>query len=462
MDMNQTIAALSTPPGESGLAVIRLSGPDTKAVIGRVFRPTDRRAAGALEHHRLYHGLVVDAGGEPVDEVMCVTMRAPESYTGEDAAELSCHGSMLIVCKILNIIMAAGARAAEPGEFTKRACLNGKLDLIQAEAVCDLIRARSELQRCVAQRQLEGELSGRIRRLADETVGLLGSVEANIDFIEEDIDLFDRSDSVRLLQRHQEALSDLLAGAGISRSFRDGFKVVIAGPVNAGKSTLFNKLVGEPRAIVTNIPGTTRDVIRESVVFEGLVFILQDTAGIRKETADVIETIGLDLARQAVGSADVVLFLLDRIQPLEREILERLEQLDPERTLVILAKADLPAVLSPEEVSNALPNYRLASVSGLTGAGLEELKAMMVDTVGREQLSYISRQRVLVNSRLVSLLESARRIAGTLIDSLDSGQPLEILAVEIRDLLGCYEEAVGKRYTDTLLDNIFARFCIGK
>ena len=443
--------------------MVRMSGPDTLAVVSQVFRPAERGAiAEGLEHRRIYHGRVVAADGEAIDEVMCVVMRAPESYTGEDSAELSCHGNMLIVNKTLNVIMAAGARPAEPGEFTKRAFLNGKLDLIQAEAVCDLIHARSELQRTVAHQQLQGELSSRIRRLADDTVELLGSVEANIDFIEEDIDLFDRTSSVKLLKEQKKLLTELLSGAKFSRPFREGFSVVIAGPVNTGKSTLFNKLLEEPRAIVTAIPGTTRDVIREPVIFEGLVFILQDTAGIRKQTTDVIETIGLGRAKQAASAADMVLFLLDGSEPLEPNIEDSLRQLDPERALVVITKMDLPVVLTAEMVHNSLPEYKITTTSALTGEGIESLKKQMVDIVGREQLSWIARQRVLVNSRLEALLGSANSIAGSLIDSLQTGRPLEILAVEIRDLLGAYEEAIGKRYSDNLLDNIFSRFCIGK
>ena len=440
-----------------------MSGPDTLDVVGRVFRSSDRSGPSArFEHRRIYHGRIIDADGEAIDEVMCVIMRAPESYTGEDTAELSCHGNMLIVNKILNIVMTAGARAAEPGEFTKQAFLGGKLDLIQAEAVCDLIHARSELQRSVAHKQLQGELSSRIRRLADETVGLLGSVEANIDFIEEDIDMFDRDASIQQLEQQRKILAELLSGSKFSRPFREGFRVVIAGPVNVGKSTLFNKLLGEPRAIVTAIPGTTRDVIREAVIFEGLVFVLQDTAGIRKQTTDLIETIGLGKAKRAASAADMILFLLDGSQPLEPEIENNLRQLDPERTLIVVTKMDQPAVLSPKAIHNSLPDLRLSSVSAQTGEGIDALKELMVDVVGREQLSWIARQRVLVNSRLVTLLQSAEGIAGTLINSLRSGRPLEILAVEIRDLLGVYEEAIGTRYSNNLLDNIFSRFCIGK
>ncbi|NIM22657.1 MAG: hypothetical protein GTN64_09645, partial [Candidatus Latescibacteria bacterium] len=271
--IDQTIAALSTPPGESGMAIVRMSGDEALHILSKIFRSKSGGSySGEWEHRRIYHGMLVGAGEEPVDEVMCAIMRAPESYTGEDTVEVTCHGGPLIIEKILDTILARGARVAEPGEFTKRAFLNGKLDLIQAEAVCDLIHAKSELQRKVANEQLAGNLSKRIQRLADETLELLGLVEANIDFIEEDIDTIDVPAAVELLERQRRAIGELLERASLGRPFREGYKVVIAGPVNAGKSSLFNWVVGEQRAIVTEIPGTTRDVLREPLVIEGLVF----------------------------------------------------------------------------------------------------------------------------------------------------------------------------------------------
>ncbi|MCZ6767103.1 MAG: tRNA uridine-5-carboxymethylaminomethyl(34) synthesis GTPase MnmE, partial [bacterium] len=293
MYSDDTIAALSTPPGESGVAVIRVSGSEARPILSSVFSNGGRaRAANEFEHRRIYHGDLLESGGERIDEVMCAVMRAPESYTGEDTVEVTCHGNTVVVDRVLRRLFECGARAAEPGEFTKRAFLNGKLDLIQAEAVSDLIHSKSDLQRRVAQEQMAGGLSTRINTLADELMELLGVIEANIDFIEDGIDILDVETSLSTLSRHRKELDTLLESAAFARPFREGFRVTIAGPVNAGKSSLFNRLLGERRAIVTDVPGTTRDLIREPIVLEGLLFLLQDTAGLR-DTNDRIEQMGV-------------------------------------------------------------------------------------------------------------------------------------------------------------------------
>ncbi len=339
--LEETIAALSTPTGESGIAVIRMSGAQALSILDAIFASKSRRKhAGTWEHQRLYHGYLVDRTGETIDEVMCAVMRGPDSYTGEDTVEISCHGNTLLVKRVLSLIFSCGARSAEGGEFTKRAFLNGKIDLIQAEAIADLIHAKSELQRQVAQRQLSGGLSEKIGSLADELLQLLGEIEVNIDFIEEGIETLDVPMSLAMLDRHRRELDALLKSAEFSKPFRDGYAVVIAGQVNAGKSSLFNRLIGESRAIVTDIPGTTRDVIREPIVLEGVVFLLQDTAGLRG-TRDRVESIGVDLAESALDKADIVLFVIDASESLSDDLARRLRKLRPGRTAGILNKMDL-------------------------------------------------------------------------------------------------------------------------
>jgi tRNA modification GTPase len=461
-ESTQTIAALSTPAGESGIAVIRLSGPEAFSILSSIFRSgRGSKARSRFEHQRLYHGILTAGNGQVVDEVVCAVMRAPESYTGEDIVEISCHGNTLLVRKILDLIFAKGGRAAEPGEFTKRAFLNGKMDLIQAEAVSDLIHARSELQRQVAQEQLGGGLSTRINRLADEVLTLLGTIEANIDFIEEDIDTLDMDAARALLREHQGTLDELLAGASLGKPFRDGYHVTIAGPVNAGKSSLFNRLVGETRAIVTEVPGTTRDVLREPVVLEGLLFLFQDTAGLRG-TADRVESIGIGFAENAASTADIVLFVLDATEPMTEQITERFRTLPPERTLAVLNKMDLPNCISEDTLRDIRPVIATVAVSARTGVGLPELRDKLMECVGRERLNWIARERIVLNTRLVSVLREASRQVHTLERSLAARAPLEILALDAREVLTQYERATGRRYTEDLLDTIFSRFCIGK
>jgi tRNA modification GTPase len=478
-----TIAALSTPPGESGIAVVRVSGPEACAVVGAMFHLPAGGTLESFEHRRLYHGRMVSkegdspdgrAGGgdrgcgrgetaaETIDEVVLAVFRAPESYTGEDVIEVSCHGGPVVVSRLLEGLYQAGVAAAEPGEFTKRAFLNGKMDLIQAEAVADIIHARSELQQRVAQRQLEGGLSGRIGALADETLELLGIIEANIDFIEEGIESIDWDASVATVAGQGDALRELLESAPAARRFHTGFEVVIAGPVNAGKSSLYNALAGEARAIVTEIPGTTRDVLRETIVLDGLVFVLHDTAGLRTGTGDRVEEIGIDLAVEAVGRADVVLFVVDGSEPLASDAAEVLRRLEPERVIVAMNKSDLEADADTHHIIEGLEGREVVPLSARTGDGMHRLRSAMLHRVGGEALSAMARERFVLNTRLVTLLDEALRNAGVLEAGLRDRKPLELLAADTRALLAGYEEATGRRYSDGLLDVIFSRFCLGK
>lgn len=454
-----TIAALATPPGESGIAVIRVSGEDALAVLSRVLRTLAGDAfRGEWEHRRLVHGRFVAADGTPIDDVMAAVMRAPESYTGEDVVEISCHGGSAVVARVLETLFTHGVRPAEPGEFTRRAFLNGKMDLIQAEAVADLIHARTELQRSVAERQLRGGLSRRIDALADDMLGLLGLIEANIDFIEEDIDAFDVPDALVRLERQRAEVDDLLASAAFAGPLRDGYRAVIAGPVNAGKSSLFNRLIGENRAIVTEIPGTTRDVLREAVSIEGIPFVIHDTAGLRDAGPDRVESIGIGRARDAARDADVVVFVVDGSEPPAADTRRALAQLDVHRAIVVVNKVDRP----PCGDLPASPGLVVVRASAETGEGFGELKSALLRLARSDELARMARDRVILNARLVALLESARDPLADLGRAVRDREPLEILAARARDVLSYYEEATGRRYRDDLLDVIFSRFCIGK
>ncbi len=449
-----TIAALATPVGESGIAVIRMSGPQALGVLTRVLRHPSGKAFEAWEHRRIYHGYFIDDAGERVDEVMASVMRGPESYTGEDVVEISCHGGLAVVQRILQVLLGH-ARSAEAGEFTRRAFLNGKIDLIQAEAVADLIHARTEVQRVAAERQLAGELSRRIDHLADDMLLLLGDLEARIDFIEEGIEALDIAAALGRIAAQRASLDELLASAPMARVLRDGFRVVIAGPVNAGKSSLFNRLLGESRAIVTEIPGTTRDVLRETLVIDGVPFVLHDTAGLRDETNDRVEQLGMGRTADAVDQADLVLFVLDGSNGHATSASERraLEALDASRSIVLFNKADLPGS------SGSVTGVR---VSALTGAGLDELRATMLSRTGGLELARVARERSVLNARLVRLLDDARVQLDELALMIRQSEPLELVAEKARQALHLYEEATGRRYHDGLLDVIFSRFCIGK
>ncbi len=458
-----TIAALSTPPGESGIAVVRMCGDAALDILARVIRAARTAPAGNAfdspwEHRRLYRARFVDGGGEPVDEVMVAVMRAPETYTGDDMVEISCHGGLAVVARVLETLFGAGVRPAEPGEFTRRAFINGKIDLIQAEAVSDLIHARTELQRLVAERQLRGALSERIDALASSMLDLLGLIEANIDFIEEGIDALDVPGAVASISRQREQVDELLATASFARPLRDGYQVVIAGPVNAGKSSLFNWLVGESRAIVTEIPGTTRDVLREIISLDGVPFVIHDTAGLRDDVRDPVESIGMDRARAAVREADIVVFVVDGSSTDAKQLREAAENLDATRSVVLINKRDLGLPMT-------MPDLRgIATICGsaMSGEGIDELRGALRRLAGTDALTRAARERTVLNRRLATLLESARVGLAELACLVGASTPLEILAAKAREVLSYYEEATGRRYHDGLLDVIFSRFCIGK
>lgn len=448
-----TIAALATPVGESGIAVVRISGPQALGVLSQRVRQPSGKPFEAWEHRRLYHGYFIESSGERVDEVMAAVMCGPDSYTGEDVVEISCHGGLAVVQRVLQVLFAQ-TRPAGAGEFTRRAFLNGKIDLIQAEAVADLIHARTEVQRVAAERQLAGELSRRIDSLADDMLLLLGDLEARIDFIEEGIEALDIPAALSRINGQRERLDELLASAPMARVLRDGFRVVIAGPVNAGKSSLFNRLLGESRAIVTEIPGTTRDVLRETLVIDGVPFVLHDTAGLREATSDRVEQLGMGRTSDALGQADLVLFVLDGSDdsPIDPGTQRSLTALDATRSIVLINKADLPGRADVVGLR----------VSAVTGAGLNELRSLMLARTGALDLARMARERSVLNARLAHLLEEARTELADLSAMIRQGEPLELVAEKARQALHLYEEATGRRYHDGLLDVIFSRFCIGK
>lgn len=457
---HDTIAALSTAPGEAGIAVVRVSGPQALAVLDEALRTVaGERFGREWEHRRLYHGAFVDRGGERIDDVMAAVMRGPESYTGEDVVEISCHGGSAVVARVLETLFLGGARPATPGEFTQRAFLNGKMDLIQAEAVADLIHARTELQRMVAERQLRGTLSRCIDAMADALVTFLAVVEANIDFIEEGIDALDVPRALATIATQRAELDDLLATAALSRPLREGYRVVIAGPVNAGKSSLFNRLIGESHAIVTEIPGTTRDVLRETVVIEGVPFVLHDTAGLREGTLDRVEAIGIERAVDAAQNADVVLFVLDGTRDDTALSGGSLDRLDASHALVVWNKSDCGGGPSSRVDARNLAQVR---ASALTGEGIDEIRRALLQLAGSEALAHAARDRLILNARLVTLLSDARAQLDALGQAVEAREALELLAVQARGVLALYEEATGRRYHDGLLDAIFSRFCIGK
>ncbi len=452
----ETIVALSTPPGESGIAVIRMSGPETVAIM-------DGMCPGAAEWKpRMLHNAVIrNVSGEPLDEAMAVIIRGPASYTGEDVAEIFSHGSMQIVTEIIEDVIARGGIAPGPGEFTRRAFINGRLDLAQAEAVADLINSETRLQRRVALEHLEGGLSGKVGRIEEKLLEQLSLVEVSIDFSEDIIETCSPGELKREGGEMIEIIEDLLRSEVAGRKLRRGINVTILGPRNAGKSSLYNALIGEERAIVSPVPGTTRDLLRERIHVGGFTCYLEDTAGIA-ETECEIEARGMTMGRRAVERSDISLFVLDATEKPDEVAGDTIREIGPGKVICVLNKKDLPCVLDEREAEELFKTGRVVGTSVVTGEGLDDLKDEICRAVIGGRAGEISRERIAVNSRQAAALREAANALKRLRIAADEGAPAEILSMELRTAADACGKISGSSVTEGLLDAIFSSFCIGK
>lgn len=458
MYREDTIAAIATPPGEGGIAIVRISGVDAEAIAGRIF-VRGRTKADRLKSHTLYRGNIKDPQVDrPIDDVLLTIMRKPRSYTGEDVIEVHCHGGTFVVRQILGLVLRMGARQAEPGEFTKRAFLNGRIDLAQAEAVLDLIRARTEKSAGLALDQVSGALSQWVVELRDELLDILVQVEAAIDFPEEEIELLQRHDLIRNITRLSDKIHYISNTYDWGRLFRDGARVCICGRPNVGKSSLLNALLGEDRVIVTPVAGTTRDVIEESITLDGLPVALWDTAGIR-ESSDEIERIGVELSRQHLNKADGVIVVLDGSEPLAPEDQLLLGDVAQRKVLVAVNKTDLSVQLAVDAVARSVPSCRLRTVSAKTGAGIPELKESL-----RDMLLDVTPEApvVITNLRHKSALQRSETALTRSAMSLGENVGAEFVAMDLNEARNALEEITGVIQSDDILERIFANFCIGK
>lgn len=455
--VEDTIAAISTPIGESALAIVRVSGGKALAVGDGVFVPAGRSSMkpSAALTHTVHYGRIVRAG-RLVDEVMLTVLRAPRTATREDMIEISCHGGVLTARLVLDAVLELGARLALPGEFTKRAFLNGRIDLVQAEAVADLIHSRTELAQQAAQQQLAGKLSERIRGLRDALIRALAHIEAHIDFPDEDI----APDTlVQLLDRLEGALDSiecLLRTAREGKLLRHGVRAAIAGRPNVGKSSLLNQLLGHDRAIVSSTAGTTRDTIEETANVRGLPVVFIDTAGLR-DSDNEIEKEGIRRSRQSLANAELVLHVLDGSIPWTPDDCQPIRELSTKKQIIIRNKSDLAAAWTDMPGVTA----PVVAVSCVTGAGLEDLKDTIQRLIWGGTIDS-SAVEVTISARHQNALLRAKTSIGLAAESLRSGATLELVAVDLRSGAQAVGEIVGKTSTEDLLDAIFGQFCIGK
>jgi tRNA modification GTPase len=470
-DEADTIAAISTPLGEGGIGVVRVSGPRAWTVAAQVFRGASGTDPSAFDSHAAHYGRVVEPpGGETLDQCVWLGFRGPRSYTGEDVVELSCHGSNLVLIRVLEALRRSGARLAEPGEFTQRAFLNGRMDLASAEAVIDVIRARTDAALRVATRQLEGRLSQTIRGIREAIITLLAEIEAAIDF-PDDVEAPPDAEIERRVEACVESAEALLATAEAGRLYREGAAVVIVGRPNVGKSSLLNALLRENRAIVTPVPGTTRDVIEEAMNLRGIPIRAIDTAGLR-ETTDVVEEIGVRRGRAEIEAADLVLFVIDAAEGWTPDDARVARELAAKKRIVVANKIDLLAGHDAgahlrdlrSKVGTGSPDAGAASppigTSMVTGTGLEALEEAVVQAlVGggaavEEVLVSNARHKARIEASIASLREALR--------SVEAGFEQAVVAIDLKIAAEALGEITGETVTEATISQIFARFCVGK
>jgi tRNA modification GTPase len=456
----ETIAAISTPFGESGIGIVRLSGPLAEPIARRLFKPK-KEVSDLISHHFHYGEIVDPQTGNPMDEVLLVLMKKPKTYTKEDTVEIQCHGGHIILWKVLELVLKQGARMAQPGEFTKRAFLNGRIDLTQAEAVIDLILAKTMASLEIANRQLRGALYREMTSMRERLIDRLALIEAHIDFPEEEIERVSLTRLQADLAEAVKKMEDWIASYEEGRIFREGISCAIIGKTNVGKSSLLNVLLKEDRAIVTPVPGTTRDVIEEVLSINGIPLRLMDTAGLRK-TADAVEHEGVKRTKERIGDADLVLLVVDGSRDFDGDDLEIFQGTEAKKRVVVLNKKDLLQKTPFDLMKDRFPNESIISISALKNEGIDDLRSAIFNTLIHKGVRTSPDHLIVANIRHKQALAQAKDNLSNAIESLEEGRSLEFIAFEIRSALEALGELVGETATEEVLNRIFDQFCIGK
>lgn len=456
--MEDTIAAIATPAGTGGIGIIRISGEEAKSILDKIFLPAN---PSSIDNRKMSYGNIVDPQSKQiVDEVLCVYMKAPKTYTCEDVVEINCHGGMMPLRKTLELVLSNGARMAEPGEFTKRAFLNGRLDLSQAEAVIDVINAKTDKSFDSALSQLNGKLSSHIKEIRQKLVDVLVNITVNIDYPDEDIEQITYENLEKDLIEINDSLEKLLESSKTGKIIRDGLGISIIGKPNVGKSSLMNNLLREERAIVTDIPGTTRDTIEEFISIKGIPVKLTDTAGIR-DTDDVIEKIGIEKSKESLKNADLVMFIIDSSRPLDEEDFDILESLDPGKSIIVLNKVDLDAAIDFDQLEELSKGIRIIQTSMETQKGVDSVIDEIVSMVYTDKVSN-SDDVLVTNVRHMNLLQGAAQSIKDGIEMTKMLEALEFIEIDVNNSYQLLGEIIGETAADDIINEVFARFCLGK
>jgi len=457
--IDDTIAAIATAPGEGGIGIIRISGDKSLQVAQSIFKSKSGKMIKDYNTRTLIYGKIVD-GEKVIDEALVAYMKGPNSYTAEDVIEINCHGGFISVKKILELILSKGVRLADAGEFTKRAFLNGRIDLSQAEAIIDVIKSKTDMAHEVAQNQLEGSLAKKIKDLRMNVTEVLAHLEVSIDFAEEDVEEITYQTLEEKAIELRNEIKKLYDTAESGKILRDGLKTVIVGKPNVGKSSLLNSILGENRAIVTDIAGTTRDVIEEFVNIKGIPLKIVDTAGIR-ETEDIVEKIGVEKSRESFSTADLVIMVLDASRKLSEEDMEILENLKNKKTIVLLNKMDLEPKIELEKVKEYVNSEDIIEISALKHQGIEQLQDKIESMVYHGSVKNSS-NLMITNSRHKDALFKAYESINDAINAIDQRMPYDFIEVDFKNIWDYLGYINGDTVREDLLDTIFANFCIGK
>ncbi len=454
--MNDTICAIATSQGVGAIAIIRVSGEEAVDIVAKIFKGKDLRT---VDSHTINYGNIVDKSGNIIDEVLVSVMLAPRTFTAENTVEINTHGGIASTNKVLELLLTSGCRLAEPGEFTKRAFLNGRIDLLEAEAVMDMINAKTNTQRELAVNQITGKVSGLINELRDDMVQIISNINVNIDYPEyDDVDIMTDEILIPKVTKLKNKIEKILNESRNGRIIKDGIKTSIIGKPNVGKSSLLNALLEEDKAIVTDIAGTTRDIVEGQISINGILLNMIDTAGIR-ETEDKIEAIGVEKSIRMMNESDLILFVLNNNEPLTDDIRTLLEQLEGKNYIIIINKNDLERKLDLTGLN--VDNSNIINMSILNNQGIDELKAKIVELFNISQIE-TSDPTYLSNTRSISILESCLESIKEVEIGLGNNAPIDMIELDIKDIWEKLGTINGTTYEEELLDEMFSRFCLGK